>query len=402
MKAGDLVHDAARGVRLHRVRSGITAAGFAAGAAAAVALFAITGGARAEILRRLAALGIELVAVRPVGEAAPGAPPALTFGDAESLSRSLRFVRAVAPVRAVESSILLPTERVSVRAIGTTSEFFTLRRLRFQRGRAFGADEVARGDAVCVLGAEAARRFVASGEVYGSLVKVGGNWYRVIGVLAAESSGATQWAGEGTNPGREVYLPITNTFAADAFRRQGLTEAWLAIDSSVDPEAAAPIVERVLENRHEGTQRFEVTTAARLLSEHRATRGLLNRLLFLVSLAAFALGGVGMTTASWQNVRSRTREIAIRRAVGARQSEVLAQFVLEGVVLAAGGAAVGIAAGIAGSGVASWMSDWPWMLSPLEAALTFALALALAIVSTLYPAAYAAALDPIVALRFDR
>jgi ABC-type antimicrobial peptide transport system permease subunit len=129
---------------------------------------------------------------------------------------------------------------------------------------------------------------------------------------------------------------------------------------------------------------------------------LLNRLLFLVSLAAFALGGVGMTTASWQNVRSRTREIAIRRAVGARQSEVLAQFVLEGVVLAAGGAAVGIAAGIAGSGVASWMSDWPWMLSPLEAALTFALALALAIVSTLYPAAYAAALDPIVALRFDR
>ncbi|HSD10046.1 MAG TPA: ABC transporter permease [Candidatus Binatia bacterium] len=402
MKIHDLVHDAVRGVRLHRVRSGLTAAGFAAGAAAAVALLAITGGARAEILRRLAALGMELVAVRPVGEAAPGAPPALTFGDAEALSRALRFVRAVAPVRAVESSVLLPTERVSVRAIGTTSEFFTLRRLRFQRGRAFRDDEVTRGDTVCVLGSEAARRFAASGEAYGALVKVGGNWYRVIGVLARESRDGAEWAGGGTNPGREVYLPITNTFAPDAFRRQGLAEAWLAIDSDVDPEAAAPIVERVLENRHEGKQRFEVTTAARLLSEHRATRGLLNRLLFLVSLAAFVLAAVGMTTASWQNVRNRTREIAIRRAVGARQSEVLAQFVLEGVVVAAAGAAAGIAAGVAGSGVASWMSDWPWMLSPLEAASTFALAIALAIVSTLYPAAYAAALDPVVALRFDR
>ncbi len=402
MKIGDLVHDATRGVRLHRVRSGVTAAGFAAGAAAAVALFAITGGARAEILRRLAALGIDLVVVRPVGEAAPGSPPALTFGDADSLSRTLRFVRAVAPVRAVDSSILLPTERVSVRAIGTTAEFFALRRLRFQRGRAFDAAEVARGDPVCVLGSEAARRFVASGEVYGSLVKVGGNWYRVIGVLAAEFRGGAEWAGEGTNPGREIYLPITNTFGADAFRRQALSEAWLAIDSGVDPEAAAAIVERVLEQRHEGKQHFEVSTAARLLSEHRATRGLLNRLLLLVSLAAFALGGVGMTTASFQNVRSRIREIAIRRAVGARRSEVLAQFVLEGVVLASMGAVFGIAAGIAGSAVASWTSDWPWMLSPLEAALTFALAIAIAVLSTLYPSAYAAALDPVVALRLER
>jgi ABC-type antimicrobial peptide transport system permease subunit len=402
MKSGDLVNDATRGVRLHRVRSGLTATGFAAGAAAAVALFAITGGARAEILRRLAALGIDLVVVRPVGEAATGSPPALTFGDADSLSRALRFVRAVAPVRAVESSILLPTERVSVRAIGTTAEFFTLRRLRFQRGRAFDAGEVARGDRVCVLGSEAARRFVVSGEVYGSLVKVGGNWYRVIGVLAAEFPGGAEWAGAGTNPGREIYLPITNTFGADAFRRQALSEAWLAIDSGVDPEAAAPIVERVLENRHEGKQHFEVSTAARLLSEHHATRGLLNRLLLLVSLAAFALGGVGMTTASFQNVRSRIREIAIRRAVGARRSEVLAQFVLEGVVLASVGAVFGIAAGIVGSGIASWMSDWPWMLSPLEAALTFALAITIAVLSTLYPSAYAATLDPVVALRLER
>jgi hypothetical protein len=175
---------------------------------------------------------------------------------------------------------------------------------------------------VCVLGSEAARRFGASGEVCGSLVKVGGNWYRVIGVLAAEFPVGAEGAGEGTNPGRETYLPITNTF--------------------------------------------------------------------------------GATTASFQNVRSRIREIAVRRAVWARRSEVLAQFVLEGVILASLGAVLGIAAGIVGSGVTSWMSDWAWMLSPIEAALTFAVAITIAVSSTLYPSAYAATLDPVVALRLER
>ncbi len=402
MKLDDLVRDALRGIRLHRARSLWTAAGFAAGTAAAVALFAITGGARVEILRRLEALGTDLVAVRPVGQAPRGAPPALDYGDAEALRAELGFVRALAPVRRVESSVLLPTERVSVGVVGTTAEFFALRRLRFQRGRAFTAAEVARGDAVCVLGATAARRLVFAAEAYAALVKIGGNWYRVVGVLAPASFGQGRSAGADADEGRDVYLPITSTFAADAFHRQALAEAWLGIDTRVDPEAAAPVVERALERRHEGRQHFEVSTAARLLAEQRATRGLLNQLLFLVALAAFLLGGVGMTSVAWQNVRSRTREIAIRRAVGARQGEVLAQFLLEGCLLALAGAAAGVVVGIAGSGAAALVGGWPWMLSPPQGALAVAIALGVAVLATLHPAAYAAALDPVSALRLER
>src|SRR5205807_7075500 len=149
-------------------------------------------GARFEILRRLSAMGMDLVAVRPVGESPHGTAPALTYGDAVDVGRSLGFVRAIAPLRAVQASVVLPSERLSVRAIGTTAEFFRLRRLRFQRGRSFRDDEVDRGDSVCVLGAEAARRLVPSGEAFGSLVKVGGNWYRVVGVLAPDAVGASQ------------------------------------------------------------------------------------------------------------------------------------------------------------------------------------------------------------------
>ena len=119
-------------------------------------------------------------------------------------------------------------------------------------------------------------------------------------------------------------------------------------------------------------------------------------------LAAFATGGVGMMAVSWQNVRSRTREIAIRRAVGAQSGEVLAQFVLEGVVLAVAGAVVGIAAGILASAGAAVVAGWPWMLSATKALVTLAIALAVAIVSTLAPASYAARLDPVSALRLER
>ena len=402
MRPEDLARDALRGVRLHRVRSLLTAAGFAAGAAAAVALFAITGGARAEVLRRLEALGIDLIAVRPVGDSVHGAPPPLTYGDAEDLAKALRFVRALAPVRAVASSVLLPSENVSVRVLGTTPEFFTLRRMRFERGRAFTSSESARGDAVCVLGAAAARRLVSSGDAYGTLVKIGGNWYRVVGVLAAKSFVDGEWADEGAEAARDVYLPITHTFGADAFRRQGLSEAWVAVDARTDPEVAAPIVERALERRHDGRQHFQVATAARLLSEHRATRGLLDNLLLVVSVAAFALGGVGMTTVSWQNVRSRTREIAIRRAVGAQRSEVLAQFVLEGVALAVAGSIAGVAAGLLGSAAAAWMGGWPWVPSLFATSLALIVALVVGVAATLYPASHAAALDPVSALRLER
>ena len=400
MTVADLVAEALRGVRLHRVRSLLTAAGFAAGTAAAIALFAITGGARAEILRRIEALGTDLVSVRPVGEIAKGAPPALTYGDTDALVSSLRFVRTVAPVRALDSEVLLPTERVKVRVVGTTADLFTLRRLRFRRGRPFTAEETARGDAVCVLGAEAARRLVPNADAYGGLVKIGGNWYRVVGILAAEAEIGAEFAQEST--GRDVYLPITHTFSSDAVSRQALAEAWLSIGSGVDPDAAAPVLERALEHRHEGRQHFEVATASSLLSERRATSGLLNRLLLLVSIAAFASGGIGMMAVSWQNVRSRTREIAIRRAVGAQAAEVLAQFVLEGLLLAAAGAAVGIVVGIVASSGAAAISGWPWTVSIAKAVLTLAIALAVAVASTLAPASYAARLDPVSALRLER
>lgn len=387
MNFRDLIDAAAHGVWLYRVRSALTVASFAAGTGATVALFAITGGARAALLQQIQTLGADLVTVRAVGVPERREPPSLTVADAAVLEESLGFVRAVAPVRAVESSVLLPDERVTVNVIGTTPDYFRLRRTRFARGRPFTAAETAAGRNVCVLGAAAARRLAPAGDAYGDLVKVGGGWCRVVGVLAAED--------------RELFLPIAATLRGDLSGRQALREIVLSVDEHVDPELAAPIVERALLRRHDGRRHFEVVTAETLLRQRRSARGLLDTLLAVVALLAGGLGAVGLASLSWQGVMVRTREIAIRRAVGARREEILAQFLLEGVVLAAAGGALGTVLGALGSGMLAVFGGWPWLLSLRALLASWAGVVAVGVAATAYPAYRAATLDPVAALRVD-
>lgn len=402
MRLAERISEAARDVRLHRVRSLLTASGFAAGTAAAVVLFAVTAGARSAILGQIEALGIDLVSVRPVGEPKRDRPPPLAFGDGETLARSLPFVRGVAPVRRLVAPVMLPTERVTVDVVGTDAAFFRLRRHDLARGRVFTDEEAARGERVCVLGAGAARELFPSRAAYGSLVKVGGNWYRVVGVLRSEPSDLGDASGDRRGSGREVYLPIRNTFASPATARQAVDELWVGIDRATAPETAARVLERSLGRRHDGAGRLDVATAAELLARHRRARTLLDALLLAVCVAAFAAGGLATAALSWQNVRQRTREIAIRRAVGATRGDVLAQFVLEGLVIAAAGAAAGLAAGLAGSAVASLLGGWPWVVPAAAPVLATAAALAVGGAAALLPAAWAARLDPVAALGFER
>jgi putative ABC transport system permease protein len=293
----------------------------------------------------------------------------------------------VAPVRTVESSVLLPDERVTVEVIGTTPDYFRLRGLRFARGRPFTVDEAAEGRNVCVLGGAAARRLAPAGDAYGALVKVGGSWCRVVGVLATDERG--------------LFLPIAGTLRRDLSGRQALSEIVLRIEEGIDPARAAPVIDRALLRRHGGRRFFEVMTAEMLLQQQRSARGLLDTLLAVVALSACGLGAVGLASLSWQGVTARTREIAIRRAVGARRGEILMQFLLEGMVLAAAGGVVGAGLGALGSGLAAALGDWPWLLSLRALLGACAGVVAVGVAATAYPAYRAATLDPVAALRVD-
>jgi len=396
IRTRDLARAAVAGVRLYRLRSSLTLASFAAGTAAAVALLAITGGARQELLERIQRLGANLVSVHAVGEAGREAPPALTVSDAVALGRALPFTRDVAPVRVVPASVLLPDEQITVQVVGTTPDYFALRGLSFARGRPFSIEESDAGRGVCVAGDATARRLVREGPVYGALVKVGTRWCRVVGILDPEAV----TTGEDTD--RRLYVPLTTTLRGDLSNRQGLGEILLRVAHDVDPERAALVVRRTLLRRHEGVEHFAIETAQALLRQQRSTRGLLDTLLGAVALLSLCLGGVALGSQAWQSVSLRRREIAIRRAIGARRGEILTQFLLEGVMLAIAGATTGAALGVAGSAFAAALGGWPWVIPLRQLGTTLAVILVLGVASTLYPAYRAATLDPVAALRHER
>ena len=396
ISARDVARAALGGVRLYRLRSALTIASFAAGTAAAVALLSITGGARLELLERIQRLGANLVSVHAVGEAGREAPPALTIADATAIAQALPFARDVAPVRVVPASVLLPDEQLTVQVVGTTQDYFALRGLSFARGRPFSVEESDGGAAVCVAGDETARRLAREGPVYGSHVKVGERWCRVVGILEPEAS----TTGEDTD--RRLYVPILTTLRHDLSERQGLGEILLRISDDVDPERAAQVVKRALLRRHDGVEHFAIETAQALLRQQRSTRGLLDTLLAAVAVLALCLGGIALGSQAWQSVSLRRREIAIRRAIGARREEILVQFLLEGILLASAGAAVGVGLGVAGAALAATLGEWPWVVPASRLASTLAIILFLGVAATSYPAYRAATLDPVEALRSER
>lgn len=392
----DLIRAAVSGVRLYRVRSTLTVASFAAGTAAAVALLAITGGARQELLDRIQRLGADLVSIHAVGETSRDSPPALTLSDASAIETALPFARDVAPVRVVPASVLLPDEQLTVQVIGTTPDYFALRGLSFARGRSFSIEESEEGHGVCVAGDATARRLAREAPVYGSLVKIGNRWCRVVGILEPEATTT------GDDTDRRLYVPIATTLRRDLSSRQSLGEILLRVSRDVDPERAAQVVRRTLVRRHDGTEHFAIETAQALLRQTESARSLLDTLLSAVAALALALGGIALGSQAWQSVSLRRREIAIRRAIGARRAEILAQFLLEGVLLATAGSLVGAALGSVGSAFAAAVGDWPWLLPTRSLVATIGGILALGLAATSYPAYRAAVLDPVAALRTER
>ena len=391
----DLVRSALAGVRLHRLRSLLTIASFAAGTAAAAALLVITSGARVELLARIERLGANLVSIRAVGEPGRDGPPPLTLADATTLRDGFPFAERVAPVRVHDASVLLPNEQLTVQVVGTTTDYFALRGLSFRRGRSFSPEENDAGDSVCVAGDETARHLARRGAVYGSLVKVGERWCRVIGILASQPET------RGEDSDRRLYVPLATTLRGNLSPRQPLGEILVRVADDVDPTRAADVFGRTLLRRHDGVEHFAVETAEALLRQHRNTRGLLDTLLAVVASLALGLGGIALASQAWQSMSLRRREIAIRRAVGARRSEILAQFLLEGLLLATVGAAMGALLGAAGAGVASAVGGWPWRVPTQSLIVALTGILALGIAATAYPAYRAAILDPVEALRHE-
>jgi putative ABC transport system permease protein len=389
-----------RSLKLHKLRSSLSILGVVFGVAAVVAMSSVGEGARRETLAQIEALGIDTVTVRPRPAAAGDPPPAaLPGGAAESLLRVVPDVRAVAPVRVAELAVEANGRSAAAIAIGTTPAYRDATRLALSTGRFLSDLDVTDGKRVAVLGAAVARALFPLASPLGERVRLGGDFFQVVGVLEGRTAPRARGATIRTRDlNRCVLVPLPALDRGGDTRANGVDEIVFRVGS---PEAVVPAaaVAQSLMRRVTAGQPLELVVPREILRQRERTQRIFNVVTGAVAAISLIVGGIGIMNIMLASVAERTREVGIRRALGARKRDVAAQFLVESSLLTAAGGVIGSALGLVGSFLIQHFAGWPTAVHPLMLLVALVVALAVGIGFGFYPAWHAAGLEPMDALR---
>lgn len=388
----------------HRRRTGLSISGLFIGVAALMVMVAIGKGAEQRLIGRLRAMGTDLIVVsatpapRVAGRSRQVAiNTALRAADGEAIVTESALAIAAAP--SVSRSVVLRFDDVNrtTALTGTTADGLRIRNIRPAAGRLFNNDDDRERQRVAVLGPIAARGLFPGSDPVGNTIRLGNQRFEVIGV--SEARGVDP---NGADLDDFVAIPF-QTAARRVLNIPYVHAIYVQAQSSADLEALERDVRDILHSR-QGTRTgmpepFIIQNQATLLRTERGTAEAMNQLVPAVSGIALLLGGVGILTVMLMSVRERTREIGLRRALGASRKDIHIQFMLESAMLAAAGGGAGVVAGIAAAWIAAALGPWDLIVSWPAAVLGFGCSLLLGIAVGVIPAARAARLEPIAALR---
>jgi putative ABC transport system permease protein len=389
-----------RSLKLHKLRSSLSILGVVFGVAAVVAMSSVGEGARRETLAQIASLGIDTVTVRPrLAEPGEKVPPALPARTAESIGRVVPGVQAVAPLRVAELPAEAGGRTAAVIAIGTTRAYRDATRLEVAAGRFLADLDVADRKRVAVLGAAAARALFPLGSPVGETVRLGGDWFEVVGVLEGRASPRGRGdAIRGRDLNRSVLVPLGALDRGPDRRPDSVDEVVFRVSA---PEAVVPGagIAQALVRRATGGEPVEVIVPREILRQRERTQRVFNVVTGAVAAIGLLVGGIGIMNIMLASVAERTREVGVRRALGARRRDVAAQFLVESSLLTVAGGVLGSVLGLVGSALIQLFAGWPTAVHPLMLVAALVVALAVGIGFGFYPAWHAAGLDPVEALR---
>lgn len=434
----------------NKVRSALTALGIIFGVAAVIAMLAIGNGAQQEILDQIKLVGVNNVVIKPiveqeegkVDEKAGGADASqkpkrysrgLDLEDARSILELIPTVEQVSPEVVFETDIIRSGLRRSSRIVGVEPAYFEIANLPLDEGSHFTAEQLAKGQGVCIIGAGIRKKFFTNEVALGNYIKVGSHWLKVVGILsetlvsekAIENLGIRDF-------NMDVYAPIKTVLGRYINRSSVLVPKQEDESFFIDgvevgggdkdkgpinyhqldrlvvqveaPEAVAPTTEvilRMLTRRHNEVVDFEVTIPEQLLKQQQRTKDIFNMVLGAIAGISLLVGGIGIMNIMLASVLERTREIGTRRALGATRKDVVSQFMFEAMLISLSGGMVGVILGVSMAYFIEGITDIKTIVSPLSIVLSFGVSAAIGLIFGITPAKKAASQNPIESLRYE-
>ena len=383
----------------YRLRTALSTLGIVLGIAAVIAMLSVGEGARQDVLRQVEQLGLNNVIVRNRGFG-----DGLRFDDARLMRVLLPGVTAVSPLVDRSASVSGPLAERRTSFLGVSPAYGSVLDLTVSNGRFLTPLDRRGGGTVCVLGATLRRALFGYRDPLGDPVQIGQDWCTVVGVLAPRSTGgrAGRIAASRDLDGVVIglvddVLPTSPAVAPG----QRIDEIWLRVGDGGDVTAVAGSIERTLARAHGARPAVEVVVPRDLLNQRVRTQRTFNVVVGSVAVLSLLVGGIGIMNTMLTSVLERTSEIGLRRVVGATARDIVAQFLIESLMMTLVGGLLGIVAGVVTSFAITAYAAGPTGVSTLAVVLAFVVSAAVGLVFGIYPASQAAALQPVDAVRYE-
>lgn len=404
---------------LHKLRSFLTMLGVVFGVGSVVAMLSVGEGASKEALEQIRKLGsnnIIISSMKSIEEESASTTRTymsiygLTYDDQTRIAETFNTIKQTAPVKLIRKEGRLGARSMELRVVGTTPQWFELVNRPIIAGRVLLEKDQKSQASVAVLTEFGARKLLATESTIGQAIRIGGDYFEVVGIIKSESG----QAGNIQIPDQQVdvYIPlrVARSYFGDIFSRRTagsrirelveLHQIIVQVDNMDNVELTAVAIERML-NRFHKKKDYMISVPLALLRQAEATKRTFNIVLGSIAGISLLVGGIGIMNIMLASVTERTREIGIRRAIGAKRKQIIVQFLIETVVLSTIGGILGIGIGVLIPLVITYFAGMPTVITMASILLPLFISASIGIIFGLYPAVRAANVDPIVALRHE-
>ena len=401
-------------LRAHKLRSALTMLGMIFGVAAVIAMLSIGAGAQQQVIAFIEQLGVHNVIVE-----------AREAGDSQSLQKVRKISAGLSSqdLRSIQANVdglvastarkkllptkLLPKPQGDVPMVyGVSPPYQQIAGLRVTRGRFFNDEEDKSASPVCVLGQAATAGLFGGADPLGQFVKVNQQWFRVIGVAGPQLTAQADVAGlPAQDRNNLIYIPLLSAMLrledSMSWQKDEIDAVYVSLAPSANVVSAGAVMRGLLDTSHRGASDFTVIVPAELLAEQQRTKRLFEIVMVAIASISLLVGGIGIMNIMLASVMERTREIGVRRAIGATRRAIVRQFLVETTMITVTGGFVGTIVGIVLSQLVAYFAGWSTIVSITSVAVACVVSVTIGIVFGLYPARRAASLDPVKALHYE-